>query len=162
MTNNEGKTRVTQDSVAIVLYQIYAAIKSDDLKSMKSLLDRSGLPYQGMLDAMKDSGVIEGIGKGRSTSWRWKLSHGPNDAIIGKVFSKYTASIEEYWKRKREYNDKKNGIARGEAGQATAVNVTSIYLKERIEVLTDKIDSLTQLVETLMAAWDIKQPHSQS
>lgn len=154
MERSIEKSKVTRESIGLLLYGLYSVIKSGEKFSLIKFIGSANLPIPHISKGLKDLGIIENVG-GNSTAaiWKWIPASPPNDILIEKLYNFYAKELEQYRNEMKRRSDAHKGINREESGKPVVVNKSSgtpsIFIQERLAALEDRERHIIDLLETL-------------
>jgi hypothetical protein len=157
------KSKVTREGIGLLLYKIYAEIKGGEKFALTKMIKDDGLPMPQIMLALKECKVVENIGgKTAAAEWKWVPASPPNDLIIERVYNNYMAQLQDFKKKQQENKDKRNGVNRVESGEPAKVSAKadgppSVFIRERLEVIEDRIRYQIDLMETLCKNLGLKE-----
>lgn len=153
-TESKKQTAVTRESVGLLLFAVYMALKKGERVALGRTITEAGMPAQPIMKALFECKILENQGSsGQGAEWKWLPITPPNDLLIEKVVNHYATEWRLLQQKLKESRDKRDGINRRESGPAVPVAKdspqVSVYIRERFELIESKQKYIVDLLETL-------------
>jgi hypothetical protein len=158
------QSNVTKDSAGLLLYSIYYPLKRGEKISLTKIIEGLGMSPSVVSKVLKSCGILSNPrgGAGAGVEWKWMPPSAPDDPLIARFLKAYETAINSYLSNRNEARKKKSDDSAMEKkltplAKPSPGGPSNIYLQERIEILTDKMDYLLDMHVTLLKQFGITE-----